>query len=63
LPNLIGFHLISLGLSAADFMKTHVGESSRMILDLVRRANLSPHLICSVGIDEVDGLVPDRKDK
>lgn len=44
-------------------MKTHVGESSRMILDLVRRANLSPHLICSVGIDEVDGLVPDRKDK
>lgn len=25
LPNLIGFHLIERGLSAADFMKTHVG--------------------------------------
>ncbi len=44
-------------------MKSLVGESSRMILNLVNRANLSPHLLCSVAIDEVDGLVPDRKDK
>jgi SpoVK/Ycf46/Vps4 family AAA+-type ATPase len=60
---MIGFHLIEKGLSAADFMKSVVGESSRMIKDLVRRARLSPHLLCSLGIDEVDGLVPDRKDK
>lgn len=44
-------------------MKSLQGESRRMIKDLVNRANLSSHLICSVGIDEVDGLVPDRKDK
>jgi ATP-dependent 26S proteasome regulatory subunit len=50
-------------LSAADFMKSLVGESSRMIKELASRATLSPHLLCSVGIDEVDGLVPDRKDK
>ena len=63
LPNIIGFHLIENGLSAADFMKSLVGESSRMIRDLVNRAVVSPYLLCSVGIDEVDGLVPDRKDK
>lgn len=63
LPNIIGFHLINSGLSAADFMKSLVGESSRMIKDLVNRADVSPYLLCSVGIDEVDGLVPDRKDK
>ena len=63
LPNIIGFHLIEKGLSAADFMKSLVGESSRMIRDLVNRATVSPYLLCSVGIDEVDGLVPDRKDK
>ena len=34
-----------------------------MIKALVNRASVSPHLLCSVGIDEVDGLVPDRKDK
>ena len=44
-------------------MKSLVGESSRMIKDLVNRAAVSPYILCSVGIDEVDGLVPDRKDK
>lgn len=34
-----------------------------MIKSLVNRAAISPWLLCSVGIDEVDGLVPDRKDK
>lgn len=34
-----------------------------MIKDLVNRATVSPYLMCSIGIDEVDGLVPDRKDK
>ena len=34
-----------------------------MILNLVNRAKLSPHLLCSLSIDEIDGLVPDRKDK
>jgi SpoVK/Ycf46/Vps4 family AAA+-type ATPase len=44
-------------------MKSVVGESSRMINHLVNRAAASPYLLCSLGIDEVDGLVPDRKDK
>lgn len=39
MPNIMGFHLISKGLSAADFMKSLVGQSSRMIRDLVNRAN------------------------
>jgi ATP-dependent 26S proteasome regulatory subunit len=55
--------LITIGLSAADFMKSLVGESSRMISALTNRGNLSPHLLCSIAIDEVDGLAPDRKDK
>ena len=55
--------MISRGLSAADFSKGIVGQTSQMIKDLVNRANISPHLICSVGIDEIDGLCPDRKDK
>ena len=60
---LLAFNLIENGLSAADFMKSLVGESSRMIQYLVNRAVVFPYLLCSVGIDEVDGLVPDRKDK
>jgi len=51
LPSMIGFHLIEKVLSAADFMKSLVGESSRMIEDLVNRAKVSPHLLCSIGID------------
>ena len=62
-PSIMGYHLIEKGLSAAEFSKSIVGQSSRMIRDLVNRAKLSPHLLCSVGIDEIDGLVPDRKDK
>ena len=58
LPDIIGFHLIEKGLSAADFSKSLVGESSRMIKEMTYRAKL-PHLLCSIGIDEVDGLVPD----
>jgi len=34
-----------------------------MVNDLCNRARLSPHLICCFAIDEVDGFVPDRKDK
>ena len=63
LPNIIGFHLIDKGLSAADFMKSLVGQTSQMIKDLANRAAISPYLLCSIGIDEIDGLVPDRKDK
>lgn len=39
LPDIMGFHLIEMGLSAADFSKSLVGQSSRMIRDLVNRAN------------------------
>ncbi len=34
-----------------------------MIRDLVKRATFTPYWLCSIGIDEVDGLVPDRKNK
>ena len=34
-----------------------------MIEGLVNRARISPYIQCSIGIDEVDGLIPDRKDK
>lgn len=59
----MGFHLIEKGLSAANFKKPLVGQTSKMIEDLVSRARVSPYILCSIAIDEVDGLVPDRKDK
>ena len=34
-----------------------------MIVGLANRAFCSQHLLCSLAIDEVDALVPDRKDK
>ena len=63
LPVLIGFHLIDEGKSAADFKSTYQGETKRKLEDLVERARATPYIHCSVGIDEVDGLIPDRGDK
>lgn len=34
-----------------------------MIQDLANRATVSPYLLCSVAIDEVDGVAADRSDK
>ena len=63
LAELIGFHLISDGMSAADFSTTYVGQTQRMIKGFGERAEISPYLQCSVGIDEVESLIPDRKDR
>lgn len=53
----MGFHLVENGLSSATFMKELVGEAKGMVQSYLSRARLSPHLICSIAIDEIDPLV------
>lgn len=60
---LSGLVLISSGKSASDFKKSFVGEAGRMIEGLFSRANCCPYLLCSLGIDEIEGAFPDRNNK
>lgn len=60
LAELMGFHLVENGLSSANFQKELVGEAKGTVQSYLGRAYLSPHLICSIAIDEIDPLVMRR---
>lgn len=57
LAELMGFHLISKGVSSSNFMKEYVGGAKGTVEGYFTRANESPHLICSIAIDEIDPLI------
>jgi len=57
----MGFHLVSNGLSASNFMKELVGGAKGTVEGYFNRALLSPHLICSLAIDEIDPLIQRRE--
>ena len=63
LPNRIGLTQISYPLSAAELNRSLVGQTEKLILDLVARANKIPYLFCCISIDEIDSLAPKRDEK
>ncbi|CAF3355915.1 unnamed protein product [Rotaria sp. Silwood2] len=47
-------------LAAGEFNRPYVGETEKLLIDIMSRANTIPYLICAMTIDEIDGLVPKR---
>ena len=47
-------------LAAGELNRPYVGETERLLVDIMYRANTIPYLICAMTIDEIDGLVPKR---
>jgi len=60
LPNKIGLTSVSYPLCAAEVNRSLVGQTERLLMDLVTRATRIPYLLCCVAIDEIDGLAPKR---
>ena len=56
----MGFHLVSNGLSSSNFMKELVGGAKGTVEGYFLRSLMSPHLICSIAIDEIDPLISRR---
>jgi len=44
-------------------MKELVGQAKGTVHSYLRRATISPHLVCSLAIDEIDSIVVDRRNK
>ena len=47
-------------LAAGELNRPYVGETEKLLTDIMYRANTIPYLICVMTIDEIDGLVPKR---
>ena len=47
----MGFHLVSHGISSAEFMKELVGQAKGTVHSFLKRPSVSRHLICSLAID------------
>ena len=55
--------MITQPLSAGELNRPYVGETEKLLVDIMSRANTIPYLICAMTIDEIDGLVPKRDSK
>ncbi|CAF1043680.1 unnamed protein product [Adineta ricciae] len=55
-----GITMITTPLSAGELNRPYVGETERLLVDIMNRSNTIPYLICAMTIDEIDGLVPKR---
>ncbi|CAF0843802.1 unnamed protein product [Didymodactylos carnosus] len=58
-----GITMITPPLSAGELNKPLVGQTEKLLFDMMSRAHLIPYLICALTIDEIDGLVPKRDSK
>ncbi|CAF0835129.1 unnamed protein product, partial [Adineta ricciae] len=47
-------------LAAGELNRPYVGETEKLLIDIMYRANTIPYLMCAMTIDEIDGLVPKR---
>jgi hypothetical protein len=63
LPRRVGFLAISPALASAEVNRSLVGETEELLKQLLCRAHKFPHLLCSIAVDEIDGLAPKRDDK
>jgi hypothetical protein len=52
--------MLTAPLSAGELNRPNVGETEKLLADIMNRANTIPYLICAMTIDEIDGLVPKR---
>lgn len=52
--------MITQPLSAGELNRPLVGETEKLLVDIMYRAHTIPYLICAMTIDEIDGLVPKR---
>ena len=55
-----GITMITQPLSAGELNRPYVGETEKLLVDIMSRAHTIPYLICAMTIDEIDGLVPKR---
>ena len=60
LPSKIGLTPISYPLCASEVNRSLVGQTEKLLLELVSRAKKIPYLLCCLAIDEIDGLAPKR---
>jgi hypothetical protein len=63
LPRRVGFFAMSPALASAEVNRSLVGETEELLQHLLSRALNFPHLLCSISVDEIDGLAPKRDDK
>ena len=63
LPSIIGLTPICNPICSAELNRSLVGQTEKVIIDMVNRARYVPYLLCCVSIDEIDGLAPKRDDK
>ncbi|CAF1326844.1 unnamed protein product, partial [Rotaria sordida] len=47
-------------LAASKLNRSYVGETERLLIDIMHHSNTILYLICAMTIDEIDGLVPKR---
>ncbi|CAF4503885.1 unnamed protein product, partial [Rotaria magnacalcarata] len=52
--------MTTVALAAGELNRPYVGETERLLADIMYRSNTIPFLICAMTIDEIDGLVPRR---
>ncbi|CAF1518776.1 unnamed protein product [Rotaria magnacalcarata] len=55
-----GITMTTVALAAGELNRPYVGETERLLADIMYRSNTIPFLICAMTIDEIDGLVPRR---
>jgi hypothetical protein len=55
-----GITMTTAPLSAGELNRPNVGETEKLLVDIMTRANTIRYLICAMTIDEIDGLVPKR---
>mgnify|MGYP000921753514 FL=1 len=63
LPSKIGLTPISYPLCASEVNRSLVGQTEKLLLELVSRAERIPYLLCCLAVDEIDGLAPKRDEK
>ncbi|CAF1383873.1 unnamed protein product [Adineta steineri] len=55
-----GITMTTVPLAAGELNRPYVGETEKLLIDIMYRSNTIPYLICAMTIDEIDGLVPKR---
>ncbi|CAF0926260.1 unnamed protein product [Rotaria sordida] len=55
-----GITMTTNPLAAGELNRPYVGETEKLLIDIMYRADTIPYLICAMTIDEIDGLVPKR---
>ncbi|CAF4217021.1 unnamed protein product, partial [Rotaria sordida] len=55
-----GITMTTTSLAAGELNRPYVGETERLLVDIMYHANTIPYLMCAMAIDEIDGLVPKR---